>query len=77
MINIGKLFVIKEFKNIKIYIFDDIKIDFVNYRYNWLDFVIEENGIRLVFFRDIVVMKINVIEGWGIKKDFIDIYFLL
>ena len=47
LINIGKLSVIKESKNIKIYILDDIKIDFVNYRYNWLDPAIEENGIRL------------------------------
>lgn len=46
LINIGKLSVIKESKNIKIYILDDIKIDFVNYRYNWLDPAIEENGIR-------------------------------
>ena len=47
LINIGKLSVIKESRNIKIYILDDIKIDFVNYRYNWLDPAIEENGIRL------------------------------
>ena len=48
LINIGKLSVIKESKNIKIYILDDIKIDFVNYRYNWLDPAIEENGISHV-----------------------------
>lgn len=77
LINIGKLSVIKESKNIKIYILDDIKIDFVNYRYNWLDPAIEENGIRLASPRDIAAMKINAIEGRGTKKDFIDIYFLL
>ena len=75
LINIGKLSVIKESKNIKIYILDDIKIDFVNYRYNWLDPAIEENGIRLASPRDIAAMKINAIEGRGTKKDFIDIYF--
>ena len=63
LINIGKLSV--------------IKIDFVNYRYNWLDPAIEENGIRLASPRDIAAMKINAIEGRGTKKDFIDIYFLL
>ena len=63
LINIGKLSVIKESKNIKIYILDDIKIDFVNYRYNWLDPAIEENGIRLASPRDIAAMKINAIEG--------------
>lgn len=65
LINIGKLSVIKESKNIKIYILDDIKIDFVNYRYNWLDPAIEENGIRLASPRDIAAMKINAIEGRG------------
>lgn len=75
--HIGKLSVIKESKNIKIYLLDGIKIDFVNYRYNWLDLAIEEDGIRLASPKDIAAMKINAIEGRGTKKDFIDVYFLL
>ena len=67
LINIGKLSVIKESKNIKIYILDDIKIDFVNYRYNWLDPAIEENGIRLASPRDIAAMK-KCNRGTGNQK---------
>ena len=74
---IGKLTVIKETPNIKIYILNGIKVDFVNYTYPWIDNAIEEDGIRLASDKDIAAMKINAIEGRGSKKDFIDIYFLL
>lgn len=74
---IGKLTVIKETPNIKIYTLDGIKVDFVNYTYPWIDDIIEETGIRLASDKDIAAMKINAIEGRGSKKDFIDIYFLL
>lgn len=73
----GKLVVIKESPNIKIYQLDDIKIDIVNYRYAWIDSSITEDGITMASARDIAAMKINAIEGRGTKKDFIDIYFLL
>lgn len=73
----GKLIVIKESKNIKIYILNGVKVDFVNYNYEWIDEIIEENGIYLASPKDIAAMKINAIEGRGSKKDFIDIYFLL
>jgi predicted nucleotidyltransferase component of viral defense system len=75
--NIGKFSVIKESTNIKIYLLDDIKIDFVNYRYKWIDKPIIEDGIRLASPKDIAAMKINAVEGRGTKKDFIDMYFLL
>lgn len=74
---IGKLTVIKETSNIKIYLLDGIKVDFVNYAYPWIDDVVEEDGIRLASDKDIAAMKINAIEGRGSKKDFIDLYFLL
>ena len=72
LINIGKLSVIKESKNIKIYILDDIKIDFVNYRYNWLDPAIEENGIRLASPRDIAASFQEFISDFEItdQKEF-------
>lgn len=74
---IGKLTVIKETSNIKVYLLDGIKVDFVNYSYPWIDDVVEEDGIRLASDKDIAAMKINAIEGRGSKKDFIDLYFLL
>lgn len=74
---LGKLTVIKETLNIKIYLLDGIKVDFVNYAYPWIDDAVEEEGIRLASDKDIAAMKINAIEGRGSKKDFIDLYFLL
>ena len=74
---LGKLTFVKETSNIKIYLLDGIKVDFVNYAYPWIDNAIEEEGIRLASDKDIAAMKINAIEGRGSKKDFIDLYFLL
>lgn len=75
--NIGPLSVIKESKSIKIYLIDGIKVDFVSYKYAWIDSAIEESEIRLASPKDIAAMKINAIEGRGTKKDFIDMYYLL
>lgn len=74
----GRLTVLKETKNIRIYTLNDIKVDFVNYdRYPWIDDSVEEGNIRLASPHDIAAMKINAIEGRGTKKDFIDVYCLL
>ena len=74
---IGSLSIIKESPNIKIYLLDGIKLDFVNYKYQWIDTSIEVDHLRLASPCDIAAMKINAIEGRGTKKDFIDMYFLL
>ena len=73
----GKLSVIKESKNINIFLLDGIKIDIINYPYSWIDDAVKEDNIVLASPQDIAAMKINAIEGRGSKKDFIDIYFLL
>lgn len=73
----GKLLVIKESKNIKIYQLDGVKVDIVNYSYPWIDTPIIEDGIILASPKDIASMKVYAIEGRGTKKDFIDMYFLL
>lgn len=75
--SIGPLLVFKETANIKIYSVNGIKVDFVNYKYPWIDSVVEKDGLRLASPKDIAAMKINAIEGRGTKKDFIDMYFLL
>lgn len=74
---IGKISIIKESTHIKIYLIDNIKVDFVNYTYPWIDCPIIKDGIHLASPKDIAAMKINAIEGRGTKKDFIDMYFLL
>lgn len=56
---------------------DDIKIDFVDYVYKWIDAPLCDGDIRLASMKDIAAMKINAVEGRGTKKDFVDIYFLL
>ena len=74
----GKVTVLKETKNIRIYVVDNIKVDFVHYScYPWLEDAIFEDGIRLASPKDIAAMKINAIEGRGTSKDFVDVFFLL
>lgn len=68
---------IKESKNIKTYWLDKIKVDIVNYDYDWIDASVQEDGLILASPKDIAAMKINAIEGRGTKKDFIDVYELL
>jgi len=71
------LTILSESKNIHIYSIDGIKVDFVNYKYPWIDDAICEDGILLAGIKDIAAMKISAIIGRGTKKDFIDIAFLL
>lgn len=54
-----------------------IKVDIVNYPYEWIDNAVVEEGIVLAGIRDIAAMKLSAITNRGTKKDFIDCYFLL
>lgn len=73
----GVLKVENETKIIHQYYIDNIKVDVVNYPFEWICPIIEEDGIRLASPVDIAAMKVNAIEGRGTKKDFIDMYMLL
>lgn len=74
----GQVTVLKETETIRIYIVNNIKVDFVHYScYPWIDDAIRENDIRLASAKDIAAMKINAIEGRGTRKDFVDIYYIL
>lgn len=73
----GTLKVENEAKIIHQYYIDNIKVDVVNYPFEWISDVIEDNGVRLASPIDIAAMKVNAIEGRGTKKDFIDMYMLL
>ena len=64
-------------KNIHIYMINGIKTDIVNYRYSWIDEMVELEGVRLAGLKDIAAMKIAAITNRGSKKDFIDLHFLL
>ncbi len=64
-------------KNIKIFTINDVKVDFVNYQYKWLDDAIIDESVTMAGLKDIAAMKLNAVSGRGTKKDFVDIYFLL
>lgn len=74
---LGTLRVENERKNIHQYYIDNVKVDIVNYSYDWISPIYEVSGIRLAAPPDIAAMKVNAIEGRGTKKDFIDMYMLL
>ena len=73
----GMLRVENETKIIHQYNIDNIKVDVVNYPFEWITPMIEDEGVRLASPMDIAAMKVNAIEGRGTKKDFIDMYMLL
>lgn len=73
----GELEISKTSRNINIYWVDGIKVDCVNYPYEWLDESRVLDGIRLASVNDIAAMKISAIINRGTKKDFIDLHFLL
>lgn len=73
----GKVEKIQQTKNLLMLMVNHIKIDFVNYRYPFLENFKTIEDIRLASKKDIAAMKLNAISGRGSKKDFIDLYFLL
>jgi hypothetical protein len=73
----GEVKVAQSTKNILITKINDVKVDFVNYRYPLLTDCLLVENIRMVSKKDIAAMKLNAIAGRGSKKDFIDLYFLL
>jgi hypothetical protein len=54
-----------------------VKVDFVNYPYDWLTEPMQRDGLTLASPRDIAAMKLEAITNRGSRKDFIDIAFLL
>jgi len=75
--NFGKVNIIKKSKNVLILSVNDIKVDFVNYKYPLLQEITIIETIRLASDKDIAAMKLNAIAGRGSRKDFIDLHFLL
>ncbi len=75
--NIGKLIQLKKSKNINIYSLNNIKLDIVNYPYQWIDRPVKTDTLLLAGLKDITAMKLAAITSRGTKKDFIDIFFLL
>lgn len=73
----GIVELLKKSKNILVLSVEGIKLDFVHYKYNWLENFKLIEDIRLASKQDILAMKLNAIAGRGSKKDFIDLFYLL
>ena len=69
--------VLQESQNTLITTINDIKVDFILFKYGFTYPIIIEKEIRLVNIKDIASVKLDAITGRGKKKDFFDLYFLL
>ena len=56
---------------------EEVKVDFVNFRYPALYPIVLIEDVRLFSIQDIAAMKLAAIAGRGKKRDFYDIYFLM
>ena len=57
---------------------DNIKVDMIAHRYQWLEPSLKTDGLRMASAKDISAMKIHAINQAGTRqKDFVDLYFLL
>lgn len=74
---LGESSIIHNSTNIHIWRINGIKVDIVDYPYDWISACKMESGIRLAGKEDISAMKLSAVTGRGSKKDFYDIYFLL
>ncbi|MDR1595043.1 MAG: nucleotidyl transferase AbiEii/AbiGii toxin family protein [Prevotellaceae bacterium] len=63
--------------NIHVFRVNNVKVDIVNYPYDWLESPIESDGIRMADLKDIAAMKLEAVTNRGTRKDFVDVYFLL
>lgn len=57
-------------KMMRFMIVNGIKVDVVNYPYNWIDSTVQEDGVLLAGVKDIAAMKLSAITNRGTKKDF-------
>ena len=73
----GNVITTQSTKNILITKINEIKVDFVSYKYPLLNECLVIEDIRMLSTKDIAAMKLSAIAGRGSKKDFIDLYFLL
>ncbi len=68
---------VNQTSNIHTYIIDGIKVDIVNYSYDWLEEPFNVDNITIAHVHDIIAMKLAAITGRGLRKDFIDVFYLM
>lgn len=69
--------ILTQSRNILILNVQNVKVDFVKYKYPLLKPPLVIDDLRLFSLEDIGAMKLAAIIGRGKKRDFFDIYFLL
>jgi len=76
IIIIGKFSIEKEAENSLIGVFNNTRITFIKYSYPLLFNLRTMEGMSVADPRDIGCMKITAISARGMKKDFIDLFFI-
>ena len=74
---IGEITTVQSDKAVRQYFINQIKVDIVNYQYDWIAPLITNAGIRMADKSDIAAMKVSAITNRGSRKDFVDLFFLL
>ncbi|HOY30990.1 MAG TPA: nucleotidyl transferase AbiEii/AbiGii toxin family protein [Bacteroidales bacterium] len=77
LLNDYEILVLLKMPNTLICNINNIKVDFIRFKYPPIRPLIEVDDFRLFDIIDIAAMKIDAITGRGNKKDFFDLYFLL
>ena len=62
---------------IKQYFINDVKVDFVQYPYKWIRNEVLIDNVTMASPEEIAAMKLAAVTNRGLRKDFIDIYYLL
>lgn len=74
---LGKVEVINTSPSILQMTINEVKVDMVNYPYDFIQNYETVENVRLLPIDKIAVMKLMAIANRGTKRDFVDLYFLL
>lgn len=59
-----------------VYNINEVKCDFLAYPYSFFYDEVKEDGIRLAHIEDVIALKLGAIANRGVRKDFIDLYYI-
>ena len=72
----GKFSIERETENTLIGIFNGTRVSFLKYDYPLLFDLKQIKGIKIADLRDIGCMKIDAVSSRGMKRDFVDLFFI-
>ena len=73
---LGKFYIERETENTLIGIFNGTRLSFLKYDYPLLFEPKQIQGIKVADLRDVGCMKIDAISSRGMKRDFVDLFFI-